>query len=220
MEQLKKDELIDEYREVYDSIPREALELDLRVTIKTIQTLAKGKPVSPNELAIIWEMPLEQVQSVLAGAVAAGRAEIDSQGRLVGGVLSLNPTAHHISMGGNQLYAWCAYDAIYTPGVVGKTARIDSQDPVTGESIQLTITPQGVEDVRPQGAVVSVVGGKTDMRGGPESPRCAQMLFFGSRKSADEWLQGRTGVSILNVDEVFDIAREFQIEPAKRLGLV
>ncbi|MES0361721.1 MAG: organomercurial lyase [Anaerolineales bacterium] len=220
MEQLKKDELIEAYREVYDAIPQEALELDLRVTIKTIQALAKGKPVSPNELAIIWEMPLEQVQSVLTGAVAAGRAEIDSQRRLVGGVLSLNPTAHRISMDGKQLYAWCAYDAIYTPGVVGKTARIDSQDPVTGESIRVTITPQGVEDVRPQGTVVSLVGGETDMRGGPDSPRCSQMLFFGSRDSAQRWLQGRSDVSILTVDEVFDIVREFQIEPAKRLGLV
>jgi len=54
MEQLKKDRLIEEYREVFDSIPQEALELDLRITIKTIQALARGKPVSPNELAKIW----------------------------------------------------------------------------------------------------------------------------------------------------------------------
>lgn len=220
MEQLKKDRLIEEYREVYDSIPQEALELDLRVTIKTIQALARGKPVSPNELAKIWGVPLEQVRPVLAGAVEAGRAEVDSRGDLVSGVLSLNPTAHQISMDNQHLYAWCAYDAIYTPGVVGKTARIVSQDPVTGESIRVTITPEGVEDVRPEGTVVSVVGGKTDMRGGPDSPRCSQMLFFGSRESANQWLQGRSNVSILTVEEAFEIARQFQIEPARRLGLV
>ena len=54
MERLKKDELIETYREVYDAVPQEALELDLRVTVKTIQALAKGKPVSPNELARVW----------------------------------------------------------------------------------------------------------------------------------------------------------------------
>ncbi len=219
MERLKKDELIETYREVYDAVPQEALELDLRVTVKTIQALAKGKPVSPNELARVWGMPLEQVESVLAGAVAAGRAEVDSQGDLVGGVLSLNPTAHRISMDGNHLYAWCAYDAIYTPGVVGMTARIVSQDPVTGESIRMTITPRGVEGVRPQGTVVSAVGGETDTRGGPDSPRCSQMLFFGSRESASVWLQGRADIAILTVEEVFKIAEEFQIEPARRLGL-
>ncbi|MCZ6529738.1 MAG: organomercurial lyase, partial [Chloroflexi bacterium] len=162
MERLKKDELIEAYREVYDAVPQEALELDLRITGKTIQALAKGKPVSPYELARVWGMPLEQVESVLAGAVAAERAEVDSQGDLVGGVLSLNPTAHRISMVGTHSNTWCAYDAIYTPGVVGMTARLVSQDPLTGESIRMTITPRGVEDLRPQGTVVSAVGGETD----------------------------------------------------------
>jgi alkylmercury lyase len=220
MKQLKRDELIEEYRQAYDAIPQEALDLDYRVTFGTMQALAKGNPVSPDELASIWGLPLEQVQLILAGAVEAGRAEIDARGNLVGGVLSLNPTAHRISMDGNQLYAWCAYDAIYAPGVVGKSAHIESQDPVTGEPVEATITPEGVADVRPKDAVVSVVGGKTDMRGGPQSPRCTQMLFFGSRESANQWLQGRTDVAILTVEEVFDLAEEFHVEPAKRLGLI
>jgi alkylmercury lyase len=99
-------------------------------------------------------------------------------------------------------------------------AQIDSQDPITGESIRVTITPDGMVDVQPEGTVVSVVGGKTDMRGGAESPRCSQMLFFESHDSADKWLQGHTNISILTVEEAFEVAREFQIEPAKRLGLV
>ncbi|NIS83391.1 MAG: alkylmercury lyase [Anaerolineales bacterium] len=218
MEQLKKDELIEEYREAYAAIPQEILDLDIRITVRTMQALAKGKPVSPDQLAKIWEMPLAHVKAVLDQAT--GRVEIDSQGRLIGGVLSLNPTPHRISMNGEQLFAWCAYDAIYAPGVVGKTAQIDSQDPITGDSIRVTITPDGVVDAQPEGTVVSVVGGKMDMRGGPESPRCTQMLFFGSRDSAHQWLQGRADVSILTVEEVFEIARQFQIEPARRLGLV
>jgi alkylmercury lyase len=220
MARLSKDELIEEYRQVYAAIPQEAFDLDLRVTVKTIQALSKGKPISPEELARIWEMSLEQVQSILAGAVAAGRVEIDLQGRLVGGVLSLNPTAHRISIDGNHLYAWCAYDAIYTPGVVGKTTLIESTDPVTGELIQVTLTPEGVEDIRPQSAVVSIVGAEADTRGGPKSSRCSQMLFFGSRQSANQWLRGKTDVSILTVEEAFEVAVEFQINPARRIGLV
>ena len=217
---MTKDEIIQSYRKVYDAIPQEALDLDLRVTISTIQALTNGKPVTLDQLAEIWGMPLEQVQAVLAGAAAAGQAEVDAQGDLVGAVLSLNPTDHRISMGGKQLYAWCAYDALYAPGVVGKTAQISSRDPVTGEPISMTITPNGVAEVQPEGTVVSVVGGDTDMKGGPESLRCSQMLFFGSRETAEQWLQGRAGVAILTVQEVFEIAIQFQIEPARRLGLV
>jgi alkylmercury lyase len=220
MEQLKKDEVIKAYRKAYDAIPQEALDLDLRLTVRTIQALSRGKPVSPEQLAEIWEVPLEQVRSVLAGAVLAGRAEVNSQGDLVGGILSLIPTPHRISIGGKQLYAWCAYDAIYVPGLVGKTAEISTQDPITGDPIKIIITPDSVADVQPEGSVVSVVGVESDMRGGPKSPRCTQMLFFGSRDSAHQWLQGRPDMSILTAEEVFEIARQFQIEPARRLGLI
>jgi alkylmercury lyase len=220
MERLTKDELVKAYRKAYDAIPQEALELDLRVTVKTIQELAEGNAISPVRLAEIWEMSLEQVHIVLDQAAAAGRAELDAQGNLVAGVLSLVPTAHRISMDGKQLYAWCAYDAIYIPGVVGKSAQITSRDPETGDSIKISITPLGVAQVRPEGTVVSVVGPDEDTRGGAASPRCSRMLFFGSRDSADRWLQGRSGIAVLSVEEVYEIARQFQIEPARRLGLV
>lgn len=58
------------------------------------------------------------------------------------------------------------------------------------------------------------------MRGGSESPRLTQMLFFGSSESANQWVKDRSEVAILMVEEVFDLAHEFQIEPNKRLGLV
>ncbi len=145
---------------------------------------------------------------------------MDSEGNLVGGILSLNPTSHQISFEGRKLYAWCAYDAIYAPGVVGETGRVVSEDPVSGRSIRVSVSPQGIDEVQPEGAVVSIVDPNTDMRGGSESPRCTQMLFFESMESANEWMRDRPDVAILTVEEVLDLAREFQIEPAKRLGLV
>lgn len=220
MQQLTKEKLIEEYREAYNAIPRAALELDLRVTIKTMQSLAKGHPVSPAQLADIWEMPLEQVQAILAQAEENGQVEINANGDLVGAVLSLNPTHHQVLMDNKRLYAWCAYDAIYAPGVVGKPAQIVSNDPVTGETIRVSITPTGVEKVQPESTVVSVVGAETDMRAGPASPRCTQMLFFESRESAEHWRRNRSGIFILTVEEVFEIGRQFQFEQARRLGLI
>ena len=220
MQQNILEKVIEKYRDAYDAIPQAALELDLRVTVKTIQALAKGKPISPAQLANIWDMPLEQVQAILKQAEENGRVEINSQGELVGAVLSLNPTQHQILMDNQHLYAWCAYDAMYAPGVVGKPAQIVSKDPVTDRTIQVSITPDGVETIQPESAVVSVVDPGGDMSAGPESTRCTHMLFFESREAAEQWKQGRTGVSILTVEEVVELAKEFQIEPARRLGLV
>ena len=55
---------------------------------------------------------------------------------------------------------------------------------------------------------------------GPESQRCSQMLFFASRNTAETWIKDHPGVAILPVEVVYQMAREFQIEPARRLGLV
>jgi len=220
MEKNTLETVIKEYQDAYDAIPQEALELDLRVTFKTIQALAKGNPVSPTQLADIWGMPLDQVQIILKQAEESGRVEINDQGDLVGAVLSLNPTQHQISMDNQPLYAWCAYDAMYAPGVVGIPTQIVSEDPVTGGRIQVSITPDEVGMVQPESAVVSVVDPGGDMSAGPESTRCTHMLFFESRESAKQWKQDHTGVSILTVEETFQLAKEFQIDPARRLGLV
>jgi len=220
MQQSTLERVIKEYRKAYSAIPKEALELDLRVTIKTIQALAKGDPVSAAQLADIWNMPLDQVQVILKQAEKNGRVEINTRGELVGAVLSLNPTQHQIFMDNQHLYAWCAYDAMYAPAVVGKPARIVTEDPVTGGNIQVSLTTDGVEAIQPESAVVSVVDPGEDMSAGPESTRCTHMLFFESRESAEQWKQDRTGVSILTVEEVFELAKEFQIEPARRLKLV
>lgn len=220
MHQNTLENLIKEYQQTYDAIPQEALELDLRVTITTMQALAKGHPISPAQLVDIWEMPFDQVQAILEQAETNGQVEIDVQGNLVGAVLSLNPTNHKVLMDDKHLYAWCAYDAIYASGVVGKPAQIVSKDPVTGEMIRVSMTPTGVETVQPESAVVSIVGAGADLGTGPESSRCTQMLFFGSRESAEIWRQNLDGVYILTMEEVFKVVEKFQIEPAKRLGLI
>ncbi len=220
MEKSTLEKVIKKYREAYGAISQEALELDLRMMFKTIQILAKGNPVSPTQLADIWGMPLDQIQVILKQAEKNGRVEINDRGDLVGAVLSLNPTQHQISMDNQRLYAWCAYDAMYAPGIVDRPAQITSEDPVTGGKIQVSITPDGVEAVQPESAVVSVVNPGGDISAGPESTRCTHMLFFESRESAEQWKQDRTGISILTVGEIFELVKEFQINPARRLGLV
>lgn len=220
MQQHTLETLLEGYRATYAAIPQDALELDLRITIKTIQAIAKGSPVSPAQLANIWDMPLEQVQVILEQAQAGGQVETNDQGDVVGAVLSLNPTNHQVRMGNKSLYAWCAYDAIYSPCVVGIPAQIVSLDPISGERIRVSISPSGVEKVEPKSTVVSIISAQEDMRGGPYSPRCTNMLFFGSRQSAEQWKKNKTGVAVLTLAEAFELVKEFQIEPAKRLGLV
>ena len=220
MEQLNIDDVVQAYQLAVEGIPKEMIDLDLRVQFLTIQALAEGHPLSAEELAELWQIPLGQVRTILKQGAEKGSAELDSEGNLIGAVLTNIPTHHRIRVNGHKMYAWCSYDAIYVPGILGKDAEIESIDPISHESIWLTVTPDGVLDYHPSGTVLSVVTGKAASSAGPNSPRCSQMLFFASRESAETWVGDHPGVAILTVEEVYQLAREFQIDSAKRLGLV
>ncbi len=222
MKQLNSKEIFDAYRKAIATIPQDAYELDLRVTIQTMQALAEGEPVPAERLAEIWGFPVDQVQTILAQAKNRGQVELDDEGNVIGANVSFVPTNHAVQVENVGLYAWCAWDAIYLPGVLGKPAQVKSQDPISGETISMTITPGGVTELHPSGALASVVSPDVNIAGpaGPESQKCTQMLFFASNQTAEKWVKDHPGVTILPVEVVYQMADEFMIRPAKRLGLV
>jgi alkylmercury lyase len=220
MDTLAFEQYVEKTRKVLDGLPEGAYEFELRLQVLALQLLAEGNPVSPESLAEAWDMPLEQVNAIFEQAGAQGTLQLDDAGNLVGSFLSLIPTNHKFRVEGKTLYAWCSYDAIYLPGVIGKQAEIESIDPYSGEPIQVKISLDGEIDLKPEGVVVTVVGIDADSTGGAESPRCSQMHFFQSYENAKKWSSAYADVSILTVHQAFELAREFQIEPARRMGLV
>ena len=55
------------------------------------------------------------------------------------------------------MYAWCALDPFLIVPVIRRPAHVESKDPVTGEPITMTVTPQGIKDLFPSTAVVSFI---------------------------------------------------------------
>jgi alkylmercury lyase len=129
----------------------------------------------------------------------------------VGAALTLNPSPHRFRVNGNELYAWCALDTIFLPGLLGETAEVESPDPITGETIRLTIAPDGVRDYRPTNAVLSIaVPGVSCSREqtGPQSDACRQIHFFRARETAETWLKDHPGLAIFTVEEAWQLANE------------
>lgn len=220
MNRMEFEEHLEKTRQMLDTLPEGAYEAELRLQVLALQHLSKGSPVSPKELANVWEMPLDQVNQIFEQAKAQGTLQIDNAGNMVGATISLIPTNHKVQIHDVELYAWCAYDAVFAPGVIGKKAEIESVDPLSKETIKITISPEGEIVSDPSGVVVTVVGLETDSRGGVDSPRCSQMHFFVSEENAQKWSSDYAGVSIMAVEQLYEMANVFQIEPARRMGLV
>ena len=220
MDRSPFEEYAEKTRQMLKKLPEGAYEAELRLQVIALQLLSKGEPISPERLAEAWGMPLEQVNAIFEQASALGTLQLDESGNMVGSAISLIPSSHTFQVNGKTLYAWCSYDAIYAPGVIGSDAVIESVDPLTNESIQIKVFPDGVTGTEPAGVVTTVVGMEADSRGGAESPRCNQMHFFASEENARKWAADHPGVIIMTVDQLFDVAKEFQIEPARRMGLL
>lgn len=183
-----------------------------------LQSLAAGKPISAEQAAAATGLSLAVAQQEF-GRLKASGADFDDDGNITGLVLSLNPTPHRFSINGHHLYAWCALDTLFLPGLLGQTAQVESVCCVTGDRIRLTTTPKGVEFVDPASTMLSVVVPGVSAACAPAAkdvarrPACEAMHFLSSPAAARQWLATHPDVAILTMDEAWQLAYTVWIAP-------
>jgi hypothetical protein len=92
---------------------------------------------------------------------------------------------------------------------------VESPSAISGETVRMTVTPDGVQDVSPSGAYVSFVVPEKGQRDAIESVEeiwmvfCHHVLYFASREEAEEWAHSREGapVAVLSVEDAFRLAK-------------
>lgn len=168
-------------------------------------------PVSPDALAQALHCSREQVLETLR---LYPEAEYDPAGNLAGLGFTLRQTPHQLHLGGQTFYGWCAPDVLVFPVFLQRTARIVSTCPVTGTSIQLTVTPDHIENLSPASATVSIVKdggmlGKLKEAGCIRQEGCDHQFFFASQEAAAPWVSEHADFIVLPVEEAFQGMREF-----------
>lgn len=168
--------------------------------IKLQKLLLEGRPISPDRIAASLHLTPKEVADLIEGA------ELDEDGNVVGFGLSLVPTPHSYRMDGRQYYVWCAADAITFPLLHKRATVIESPDPISGEKISLTSTPEGVLDVNPATTVVSWVPG-TDSPDHIRAKFCNFTHFFTSMATAAEYVAQHPGLVVVPIEQVFQIGQ-------------
>lgn len=139
-------------------------------TAAIVRGIAEHGSISPEALGAQLGLETERARELFPGLANLGM-EIDGDGNIIGAALTSTKTPHAIRLGDRQLYAWCALDTLLIPGLVGKPADVESNCPVTGETIRLQISPDGSSKYRPSQAVLSVlVPGASGLDVGLASP--------------------------------------------------
>ena len=170
-----------------------------------VRLLAYGHPVTPERLATALQMTAEQVAGVLADLTDL---EVDQGGNILGWGLTLIPTPHRFRVNGQQFYTWCALDALTYPALLQVVASVESSCPVSGAPVTLSVTPKGVHDLTPAGAIVSVVIPEPGSScNGDRGSFCTQSLFFLSRRDALLWQASSPRAWLLSVADAYQVGR-------------
>ena len=176
------------------------------IAVALYELLAQGEPVTVAEIAAHASVP----DAVVLGKLKAWPGVFwDDQGRVVGfwGLAIPEMDIRFHAAGGKPIYAWCALDPFLIVPVIGRSARVESKDPVTGEPLTMTVTPEGIKDLSPASAVVSFIAPDKPFDFDVIETFCHYVLNFASRESAERWASERDGIILLPVSDAFEVGR-------------
>ena len=189
-----------------------------RLAIELYRLLAAGGPVSPERLARRAALPPGRVARLLESWPGV---YFDLRGNVIGfwglaQAAAMPP--HRFEVGGQKLSTWCAWDALFLPVILGKSARVESTCATTGERISLTVGPDGVGEVSPPAAVLSFLRPGEKFDDDVILNFCHYVLFFSSEEAGSEWVSRREGAFLLTLGEGFELGRHV-VERAFGAGL-
>ena len=183
-----------------------------RLLLGVLKRLACGRPVTRDQvdqIASDLDMSPDDAHGFLAKVCVR-----DNEGRILGCMgQSLNEQwAHHFYVNGTQLRTWCAWDSLFLPPLLERTASIFSYSPRDKKQVRVTVSPDRVEWSCPSEAVVSIVnidGESQDASSieGAWSSFCHQVYFFASREEAEAWAVDRDNVEILSLEEAYELGK-------------
>ena len=114
---------------------------------------------------------------------------------------------YRLVAGGKTTYAWCALDTLFIPGIVGKAVRLEASDPVTGKPVSMVVDREGVREVKPAGALLSMVVPDVPFGHDVIESFCHRVLFFASEETGNQWIAGHEGITLLSVEKAFEVGR-------------
>ena len=180
-------------------------EFERQFALSIYRLLARGAPVRREHLAAALNQRSSEVWGMLS--TWPSLIQWDDNRRVVGFAgLTLEPTRHRLITDGVTLFAWCAWDTLFIPRILGVTANVESTCPETGRAISLTVSASGVTHAEPSGVVLSFP--HTTLAAMKENVRanfCQQVFFFSSIEDGTAWTSRRPGTIVLNLEEAFEL---------------
>ncbi len=179
-----------------------------RLSLELYRLLAAGQPVPRAILAERLGVPVEIVNAILGGWPGVFSDLEQGVVGYWGLAIPAYASPHRLTIDGRHLSAWCAWDTLFLPQLLGQTAEIESSSPATGVTVRLTVMPQAVADVNPSGAQMSfLLPDAAAIQKDIVTAFCHFVHFFPSRQAGESWAAQHAGTFLLSIDEAYSLAR-------------
>ncbi len=177
------------------------------VALATYRRLAEGSAASVADIAQQASEGAEFVESLLASWPGVFRTEAGDVVGFWGLTIDKLVPTHAMEVRGHQLYAWCAWDTLFLPGLLGAEARVESACPMTDEPISLVVEPDRVVKSSHPNAVVSFLLPDREFDADIIQSFCHFVHFFASRDDGENWTAEHPGTFLLSLEEAFELGR-------------
>jgi alkylmercury lyase len=172
---------------------------DAPLALALLRELAAGEPVVASTLG----------ERAGTGLMRWPNVDYDGDGRVVAfSGLSLRPTAHRFTVGGRQLYTWCAWDTLILPAMLGQSADVESTCRSTGSGVRLAVDPDGVRQADPQPLWVSFPPAATTSTANITGTFCRHVHFLATPAAAEHWLNRHPDGTVLDIDDAHELGRK------------
>lgn len=178
-----------------------------RASIALYRLLAKGQPVTADQLSDATGIPRKAVAEMLASWHGVERGADRAIMAFWG--LTLSKTKYVFRIDGRELHTWCAWDTLFLPPLLGTAAEVESVCPLTAQRIGLTIDPEGVQSVEPKSVALSfMLPTKAEVERSITETFCCHVHFFASSDAANRWVSERPGTFVLTLEKAWQVGAQ------------
>ena len=178
-----------------------------RIAIAVYRRLAEGSPAPAPDVAERAGASVRKVEELLARWPGVF---LDTRGRVVGfwglTIHRLSPT-HRLDADGQELFAWCAWDTLFLPGILDRKLAVQSMCPATKETITLVVSPSEIVEASHPRGVVSFLLPDRDFDADVIQSFCHFVHFFASEEAGETWTAQHPGTFLLSLQDAFELGR-------------
>lgn len=166
---------------------------------------------SPTHEALASVLGDQSIEEALQRLGSEDLVVLDAKGQYPLGAypVTLENTAHKISVNGHTIHAMCALDAVSVGPMFNADVVIESQCHVSQTPIILHMQGDSILHVQPSAEVMIGIRWQTPSAVAAHS-LCMEMIFLQDRKTAEQWQNGDTkNIDVFTLADAIAFGKEF-----------